>query len=222
MAVEELGRNDVTVVEFGAVSSNEIDFITAVRTSNESVWTASGRAATYDDHITASRSPLALNPQQRADIEHEVVPMSVRERFEYAYTVLDCRRGDSHLGDRTFLIWRQHDTNISSCPGRQRLPNGSYSTSPAAIARLSSSRRRFDSSGSCALTLLELRPVLTRRAVAVEELVQKGLRLAALAAVVHAPPGGEHGEPRADLLAGQRHASSVSAGLSRRRSRSSA
>ncbi|HUH15422.1 MAG TPA: hypothetical protein VML35_06025 [Gaiellaceae bacterium] len=73
-----------------------------------------------------------------------------------------------------------------------------------------------------ALPLLEGRDILTSGAVTVEKLVQEALGLAPLPAVVHAPLGGQHGEPRADLLAGQRHPSSASAGLSRRRSRSSA
>ncbi|MBA2460962.1 MAG: hypothetical protein H0V45_04215 [Actinobacteria bacterium] len=42
--------------------------------------------------------------------------------------------------------------------------------------------------------------------VVLEQLVEKRLRFAALAAVIHTPLGSEDGEPRADLLAGERHA----------------
>src|SRR5439155_8858474 len=60
------------------------------------------------------------------------------------------------------------------------------------------------------LRLLEVRDVGAVRSVALEELVKERLRLAPFASGIDAPTRGECGEPRADLLAEERHGYRVS------------
>jgi hypothetical protein len=110
---EELDRKKEASTELGAVRSDGIDLLRRVPPVNEAGARSAARAASDRDDIVRANCPFALDPHEpRPQVEDEVVPL-VGERLKHADSGLDRRMDDRGLGDRAFLVRREHETDAT-------------------------------------------------------------------------------------------------------------
>jgi hypothetical protein len=120
LTVDVRDRDEVALAQVVAPGRDAIDLASRVRSSDVAPRRESRRADADDYDIALSPGPLALRPQQPiADTEYQVVSPAFYERTVHVDPELDRLVHDRGLGDRAFLIGRQHDPNTSSCRGRK-------------------------------------------------------------------------------------------------------
>jgi ribosome-associated protein len=97
--------NQEGAIEFEAVSADRVYFLRCVASPDKSVSSATGTFAADHQDFAAPRGPLALDStQSRPEVEDEIVSSALGERAIDIDPELDRGPGDSHLGNRSFLI----------------------------------------------------------------------------------------------------------------------
>ena len=105
LALEALDWQKETSVKFFAVSSEGVDLLCCIEAPYEAVSIAASGEAPGNDHMPASRRPLALNTYKLpSQIEEHVEPTPLVEWAVHVDSQLERLERDGRLGDRSFLV----------------------------------------------------------------------------------------------------------------------